>query len=206
MTMSKTILILAMLVLTTLEARAEAPPASSPQTGSPAVLALESLADKGSARAQFELGKRLEFGIGIDRSLDRAAQFYCGAAEQGHGEAALHLGRFYLAGTGVPRDGGRAAAWLRVAAGQGLTEAGALLARGAAGADPRIPATCRPPRFTPIPIYAPVQIRRMVEKLAPRFGLDAKLVLSVIQTESAYRQDAVSPRNAMGLMQLIPET
>ena len=38
----------------------------------------------------------------------------------------------------------------------------------------------------------------MVEKLAPRFGLDAKLVLSVIQTESAYRQDAVSPRNARG--------
>jgi soluble lytic murein transglycosylase-like protein len=42
--------------------------------------------------------------------------------------------------------------------------------------------------------------------MAPRYGLDPNLVLAMIQTESAFDASAVSPRNARGLMQLIPET
>jgi soluble lytic murein transglycosylase-like protein len=45
-----------------------------------------------------------------------------------------------------------------------------------------------------------------VSRLAPDFQLDPDLVTAVIAVESGYRADAVSPKNAQGLMQLIPAT
>jgi len=45
-----------------------------------------------------------------------------------------------------------------------------------------------------------------VDQLAPEYGLDPALVRAVIATESAYDATAVSPKNAIGLMQLLPET
>jgi putative PEP-CTERM system TPR-repeat lipoprotein len=45
-----------------------------------------------------------------------------------------------------------------------------------------------------------------VRKLAPRYGLDPRLVLAVIQAESNFNPGARSPANALGLMQLIPAT
>jgi soluble lytic murein transglycosylase-like protein len=52
----------------------------------------------------------------------------------------------------------------------------------------------------------PVEIRRIVERLAPQSGLEIKLVMAVIAAESAFNARAISPRNAQGLMQLMPET
>jgi soluble lytic murein transglycosylase-like protein len=66
---------------------------------------------------------------------------------------------------------------------------------------------CRPgagPLRTPV--TPPEEIVRVVRDLAPQYGLDPALVLAVIQVESAFRTDAVSPKEAAGLMQLIPET
>lgn len=48
--------------------------------------------------------------------------------------------------------------------------------------------------------------RELVETVAPRWGLTPGLVNAIIQTESHFRQDALSPAGAMGLMQLIPPT
>jgi soluble lytic murein transglycosylase-like protein len=52
-----------------------------------------------------------------------------------------------------------------------------------------------------------------IEKLVPiianaarMHGLDAKLVHAVIRAESGYNENAVSPKGAVGLMQLIPAT
>lgn len=45
-----------------------------------------------------------------------------------------------------------------------------------------------------------------VEKVAPQWGLTTPLVNAIIQTESHFRQDAVSPVGAIGLMQLMPPT
>lgn len=50
------------------------------------------------------------------------------------------------------------------------------------------------------------EITALVHKLAPLYGLAPKLVLAIIDTESAFRTDAVSSKGAVGLMQLIPET
>jgi soluble lytic murein transglycosylase-like protein len=43
-------------------------------------------------------------------------------------------------------------------------------------------------------------------KMAGQFKLDPRLVLAVIQQESSFDPNAQSPKNAQGLMQLIPET
>ena len=46
----------------------------------------------------------------------------------------------------------------------------------------------------------------MVHRLAPEFRLDPDIVLAVVQVESNFDSGARSPKNAQGLMQLIPET
>jgi soluble lytic murein transglycosylase-like protein len=74
--------------------------------------------------------------------------------------------------------------------------------------------SCRSPSFhasadlAAIPAYLapPAEIRRIVERIALQTGLEAKLVFAVIAVESAFDTRAVSPRNAQGLMQLMPET
>jgi len=50
------------------------------------------------------------------------------------------------------------------------------------------------------------QIVEWVYQLAPRYGLDADLVLAIIAVESNFNARARSPKNARGLMQLIPDT
>jgi soluble lytic murein transglycosylase-like protein len=48
------------------------------------------------------------------------------------------------------------------------------------------------------------RIRALVDRVAARVGLDAKLAHAVVRTESNYEPLAVSPKGAMGLMQLMP--
>jgi soluble lytic murein transglycosylase-like protein len=48
--------------------------------------------------------------------------------------------------------------------------------------------------------------REMIDRVAKREGVDARLVRAVIEVESGYRADARSPKGAMGLMQLMPAT
>lgn len=52
----------------------------------------------------------------------------------------------------------------------------------------------------------PQWVRALAEPIAREHGLDPDLVLAVIAVESAYHVKAVSPKNAQGLMQLIPAT
>lgn len=49
-------------------------------------------------------------------------------------------------------------------------------------------------------------VRSLAIAAARRHGLDPDLVLSVVAVESAFRPDAVSPKGAQGLMQLMPRT
>src|SRR4051812_37381185 len=48
--------------------------------------------------------------------------------------------------------------------------------------------------------------RPMVESISRRNGVDPNLIDAMIRTESNYNAWAVSPKGAIGLMQLIPET
>ncbi len=45
-----------------------------------------------------------------------------------------------------------------------------------------------------------------IDEISARYGVDEKLVRSVISVESAWRPDALSPKGAIGLMQLMPGT
>ena len=53
---------------------------------------------------------------------------------------------------------------------------------------------------------SPEDIRKLIDSVAERHRLPAPLVHSVIEAESAYDPEAVSPKGAVGLMQLMPET
>jgi hypothetical protein len=46
----------------------------------------------------------------------------------------------------------------------------------------------------------------LIQKIAEEKGLDPSLVRAVVQVESNYDHQAVSPKGAMGLMQIMPET
>jgi len=50
------------------------------------------------------------------------------------------------------------------------------------------------------------QYAGIIDRVSAQQGVDARLVKAVIQVESGYQPRARSPRGAMGLMQLMPET
>lgn len=60
----------------------------------------------------------------------------------------------------------------------------------------------------PIAKFAPVHAdpKTLVRDAAVRYGLPPKFVESVAKVESSMRQDAVSPKGAIGVMQLMPAT
>lgn len=49
-------------------------------------------------------------------------------------------------------------------------------------------------------------VEHLIERLAPQYALDPALVKQVVAAESAFDSNAHSPKNAQGLMQLIPAT
>lgn len=166
----------------------------------------------------------LENGEGVERDPERAAKVYCEAARLGDPEAQFNLGWMYANGRGVERSDATAAFFFHAAAEQGLEQAERMLAT--VGGPPNYtPACMQEPEPAPaaapvavargratapvaaaLPIKAPPDIAALVRKTAPQYGLAPQLVLAFIQAESNFDVVALSPKNAKGLMQLIPDT
>ncbi len=53
---------------------------------------------------------------------------------------------------------------------------------------------------------APADVRRLINEVAAEVKIAPALLHAVIATESRYNMSAISPRGAVGLMQLMPET
>ncbi|MGQ9473265.1 MAG: lytic transglycosylase domain-containing protein [Candidatus Caldatribacteriaceae bacterium] len=53
---------------------------------------------------------------------------------------------------------------------------------------------------------SPKSFEFLVEEYARKYDMDPKLVKKLIQIESGFDPQALSPKGAMGLMQLMPET
>src|SRR5262249_35074605 len=123
----------------------------------------------------------------------------------GDERAAFNIGWMYLNGRGVARNDAQGAAWLKRAAAHGTAQARnvlKLIAHTEAAKTARCPSSFSTASITSVPY----SIKTAVENEAARAKLDPNLVLSVMAAESAFNIAAVSPKNAQGLMQLIPET
>lgn len=151
---------------------------------------------------------RHEHGRGVRRDYAKAYERYCRAALLGDAEAAYSLGWMYFNGRGLPRAPEVALGWFKRAAKAGDAYAARMLPQYAglkAAEDP----ACRP--APPPPVIADAspdrsRVASWVEEIAPRYAVDPALILAVVQAESGFNPAALSPKNAQGLMQLIPAT
>lgn len=174
-----------------------------------------------AVRAMLEQAVAAEGGRGQRRSAVRASLLYCEAAAQGSGEAQYRLGLIYAGGRGQAQDRDIAATLFSMAAGNGHQAALVMLESGVARPE-KLPLCLQDPEaawknvrdemLVDIDAYVdalPKARRRVAEiirRLAPQFAVDTRLALAVASVESNFDALARSPKNAVGVMQLIPET
>ncbi len=54
--------------------------------------------------------------------------------------------------------------------------------------------------------YAPQELDSIIDRASQQYGVSKKLIAAVIKAESNFTPDCTSPKGAMGLMQLMPDT
>ncbi|MCH9639206.1 MAG: transglycosylase SLT domain-containing protein [Betaproteobacteria bacterium] len=161
-------------------------------------------------RAMYSLAVKYEHAEGMPRDHGKAIALYCKAAGLGDADAQFALGWMYANGRGVSVDNDVAAQLFEMAAVQGHAYAEKMTRYLAIPSDTALPdclssfANFRDEENETK--YAGNPIFELVKQLAPQFDVDPALVMAVIAVESAFNIQAVSSKNAQGLMQLIPET
>ncbi len=164
------------------------------------------------ANALYMLAVQYEHAEGIPQDKKEAVELYCQAAKLGHAEAQYALGWMYANGRGVPRDDGIAAKLFAMAAEQGHGHAQNMMRYIHVSSEPELPICLQinTNDYNLEPDYwlklTDDNIYSLVNELAPQYDVDPALVFAIISVESAFNVQAVSPKNAQGLMQLIPAT
>jgi TPR repeat protein len=164
------------------------------------------------AVTQIAWGERYEHGEGVKQDYDRAVKLYCAAARRGNVRAQYRLGWMYANGRGVARDDGLAAAWFSLAAEKGDEQSRRMLDHLVKPKRPVVARCVGAGRTSVEPFLARANsperkaVAQAVHRLADRYALDPNLVFAVIEAESGFNPKAVSPKGAMGVMQLMPGT
>ncbi|MES2841203.1 MAG: transglycosylase SLT domain-containing protein [Pseudomonadota bacterium] len=183
--------------------------------------------DVSQRQAWREQAQGFEHGEGVKRDTEAAIRLYCQAALAGDATSAYNLGWIYANGRGVERNDGYAAHWFARAALLGDAHAEGMFNRLATPADKpecvllaertdlqkanearqAAEVTDLATRYQTL-VNTPEEqrIMKIVYKLAPQFGIQPGLAFAVIRAESNFNVNALSDKNAQGLMQLIPET
>lgn len=172
---------------------------------------------KHNAAALVSEAARYEHAEGVPRDYGRAIELYCAAAKAGNADGQYGLGWMYANGRGVNRDDAMAAHLFSLAAQQGHLQAQTMQKLAAAAKPVVPPCLVPPPKVAQAPVPADLapgrepnyprgHIYNVVGKVSPKYEVDPQLVLAFISVESGFNANAVSPKNAQGLMQLIPET
>jgi soluble lytic murein transglycosylase-like protein len=169
-----------------------------------------------SPGALVALAVKYEHAEGVARDLTKAADLYCRAARLGFSDAQFALGWMYANGRGVSRDDGVAVQLFAMAAEQGHEHAREMVRYTRSSVATSLPRCLLPEESASemteenseaeATVYLKGPIFELVQQLSPRYSVDPKLVLAIISVESGFNVRAISPKNAQGLMQLIPET
>lgn len=173
-----------------------------------------------------EMAFKFKNSEGSVRDYAEVAANYCRAARSGDADAQYALGWMYANGKGVTADESIAAQLFSMAAEQKHARAIESLATISGTAlQSNLPSCLLPDPPAKITIttneevskktisdetaalfYSQSRILKLVDKLAPRYLIDTNLAMAFIAVESGFDSQATSPKNAQGLMQLIPET
>lgn len=145
----------------------------------------------GSIEAQYQLGMLYAFGQGVPQKPELAAALFSQAAQQGHFEAQQMLESVPFTSSELPDC---------VTSAKRLPEKPQYHYVYVGGPSLDIEKT-----ISRLPA-SKLWVIKLVETLAPWYAIDSRLALSIISVESNFNPNARSAKNAMGLMQLIPDT
>jgi soluble lytic murein transglycosylase-like protein len=153
------------------------------------------------------LALKYEHAEGVPRNNAKAATLYCKAAKMGDADAQFFLGWMYANGRGVSKNDDIASYLFAMAAKQGHAHA-QKMEHYTSATESLFPSCLSepPPQLARNLAYPNNYISRLVAKLAPLYEVDSQLVMAIISVESGFNIHAISPKNAQGLMQLIPAT
>lgn len=178
----------------------------------------------GATRVLVEQAIAYEHGEGVPKNPIKAASLYCEAARLGDAEAQFALGWMFANGRGVSHDEAIAAALFRRAAAQGHAQAERMLGYVSDPAE-RLPSCITdvaqgPGSGREISDDSSLSVEEIVQRLPPekrkvaeiirrvaaQYAVSPQLALAIARAESNFEPTARSPKNALGVMQLIPET
>lgn len=163
----------------------------------------------------FSSGMQFKSAAGTPAFYQEAFDMNCQAARNGDAQAYYAMGWLYANGRGVKKDLVLATALLTKAAESGHARAREILEVMPRVSQAPVLPDCLTRQPEPPPAQEPVEvafyekdseIHQLVSRLAPDYGIDVALAMAVIAVESGFNPRATSPKNAQGLMQLIPDT
>ena len=166
-------------------------------------------------QALLEQAWMAEAGYGLQRNPGLAASLYRQAGQMGSGEGYYRAALTYLPSARSSEQ--NTVRCLLVAASQlGHLRAAEWLEQNdgpvpAANCQENIPLNESMPFFDLASYLSGLsagkkEVVRLIRELSPHYAVDSRLALAVASVESNFNRLAVSPKAAMGVMQLIPDT